>query len=316
MLIPGSGDPVISSEESKEETQKVDVGLVLKLQHKLSEVEREKDRLQKRLDDLDMSPRIEKAQEAARDAIKISELELANSSLRTQLFELRSAVEEGTAKSVLMEQLKALQDELDRRTEEIVQLKSVLANQTDNMKTIVNSKTRTGEYINEDGELALAYETQKTINKQLELELQDEKAKYKAYEKEYKWEIEKLREDNERQQRLLAANLTTTPQSQSEAFMQHEITRLTNENLELQDKNDTLDEQVRKLKKQVKWMAKKLKEAGMDIEESKSDAVCSVKHERAQPSIRKKDTEYMGMFSYPAGEEGDIMKELVVSKCL
>lgn len=172
-----------------------------------------------------------------------------------------------------------------------------------------------GEYINEDGELALAYETQKTINKQLELELQDEKAKYKAYEKEYKLEIEKLREDNERQQRLLAANLTTTPQSQTEAFMQHEITRLTNENLELQDKNDTLNEQVRKLKKQIKLMTKKLKEAGLDIEENKQDEKdVMIKHERALPSLRKKDRDYMGMFSYPAGVEGDIMKELVVSE--
>lgn len=91
-----------------------------------------------------------------------------------------------------------------------------------------------GEYINEDGELALAYETQKTINKQLELELQDEKSKFKAHEREYKLEIEKLREDNDRQQRLLAANLTSSPQSQTEAFMQHEITRLTAENLDLQ----------------------------------------------------------------------------------
>lgn len=143
----GSGDTTNDENKQAEIQNKVDVGLVLKLQHKLSEVEREKDRLQKRLDDLDMSPRIEKAQDAARDAIKISELELANSSLRTQLFELRSAIEEGTAKSLLMEQLKGLQDELDRRTEEIVQLKSVLANQTDNMKTIVNSKTRTGKHI-------------------------------------------------------------------------------------------------------------------------------------------------------------------------
>lgn len=146
----GSGDTTTtntSSDENKQEPSVVDLGLVLKLQHKLSEVEREKDRLQKRLDDLDMSPRVEKAQNAAYDAMRISELELANSSLRTQLFELRSAIEEGTAKSLLIEQLKGLQDELDRRTEEIVQLKSVLANQTDSMKTIVNSKSRTGRLI-------------------------------------------------------------------------------------------------------------------------------------------------------------------------
>lgn len=108
-----------------------------------------------------------------------------------------------------------------------------------------------GSYINEDGELALAYETQKTINKQLELELQDEKVKFKAHEREYKLEIEKLREDNERQQRILSANLNATPQSQNEAFMQTEIQRLTNDNLSLLDKNESLTETVRKLKRQV-----------------------------------------------------------------
>lgn len=173
-----------------------------------------------------------------------------------------------------------------------------------------------GEYINEDGELAQAYETQKTINKQLELELQDEKAKFKAYEKEYKLEIEKLREDNERQQRILSANLTDTPQSQGEAFMQHEITRLTKENLELLDKNDTLLETVRKLKREVKLLRKKLKEAGLDLDDtiindadSKAPALL-----RQGPSIKKKDREYMGMFTYRSGDENAIMKLLIVGK--
>lgn len=152
----------------------------------------------------------------------------------------------------------------------------------------------------------------------MELELQDEKSKYKAHEKEYKLEIEKLREDNERQQRLLAANLTTTPQSQTEAFMQHEITRLTTENLDLQDRNDTLNETVRKLKKQMKLMLKKLKEAGLDLDEPKNEVVkevnSNVKHGRAQPSLRKKERDYQGMFAFPEGEENNVMKELVIGK--
>lgn len=174
-----------------------------------------------------------------------------------------------------------------------------------------------GEYINEDGELAQAYETQKTINKQLELELQDEKARYKAHEKEYKIEIEKLREDNERQQRILSANLTSTPQSQSEAFMQHEITRLTTENLDLTDKNDILGESVRKLKKQVKVLLKKLKEAGLDIDEQVSNDIeikTPLPPSRQTPSIRKKEREYLGMFSYRSGHENTIMKQLVIGK--
>lgn len=174
-----------------------------------------------------------------------------------------------------------------------------------------------GEYINEDGELAQAYETQKTINKQLELELQDEKAKYKAYEREYKHEIEKLREDNERQQRILSANLTNTPQSQGEAFMQHEITRLTRENLDLLDKNDNHLDSVRKLKKEVKLLRKKLKEAGLDLDDTtaiETDPKVPALPSRQGPTIKKKDREYMGMFSFRSDDELNIMKRLVIGK--
>lgn len=53
-----------------------------------------------------------------------------------------------------------------------------------------------------------------------------------------------------------------TPQSQTEAYMQHEISRLTTENLDLQEKIDASQESNRKLKRQVKVLLKKLKEHG------------------------------------------------------
>lgn len=53
----------------------------------------------------------------------------------------------GTGLSKLHEQLVVMQQELERKSEEIIQLKSVLANQTNNMKSILNSKTRTGIFI-------------------------------------------------------------------------------------------------------------------------------------------------------------------------
>lgn len=142
-----SQTPSTSSSDTKHDSEnnKVDVGLVLKLQHKLAEVEREKLRMQKRLDELDMSPRTEKAENAARDSIKISELELVNSNLKAQLMELQNSIVEGTGSSKIHEQLQILQSELERKTEEIIQLKSVLANQTNNMKSIVNSNSRLGK---------------------------------------------------------------------------------------------------------------------------------------------------------------------------
>lgn len=46
----------------------------------------------------------------------------------------------------LQEQLATAQNELERRSEEIIQLKGVLANQTNDMKFMLNSKTRTGTF--------------------------------------------------------------------------------------------------------------------------------------------------------------------------
>lgn len=174
-----------------------------------------------------------------------------------------------------------------------------------------------GEYINEDGELALAYETQKTINKQLELELQDEMTKYKAHEKEYKLEIDKLREDNERQQRLLADNLHVTPESKTKAYMQHEITRLTKENLVLQDKTDVSEDTIRKHKKHIKILLRKLEDSGVDVETlndlNKQEEIVQ-KHGRALPNIRKKERDHLGMFSFKSGDESNIMRQLVIGK--
>lgn len=99
--------------------------------------------------------------------------------------------------------------------------------------------------------------------------------------------------------------------------MQLQITRLTSENLELHDKIDALNENIRKLKKQERFLAKKLRDFGgntmPDSEPYQNDLGLSVPI-RNVPSIRKKDREYLGMFSYKVGTENAIMKELVIGK--
>lgn len=44
-------------------------------------------------------------------------------------------------------------------------------------------------------------------------------------------ELERLRSETDNQQKLLSINFSKSPQTQTEAYMQHEITRLTSENL-------------------------------------------------------------------------------------
>lgn len=313
-----SNDSQVSSAQTAEVN--VDVGLVLKLQHKLAEVERERNRLRQRLDEIDTSPTNEQTENRAQDTYRISELEVENSSLKTQLKELRKSIGDGTEGKQLIEQFGVMQEELDRRREEIVQLRGVLATQTANLKTLATANYgRDVDMINEDGELVLAYETQKKINKQLELELQDEKNRYKTYEKEYKMEIEKLREDNERQQKLLSVNLTKSPASQTEAYMQHEITRLTSENLDLQEKIDTMAENCRKYKKHTKYLAKKLKDAGLldsnfETEAAKAEPQVNSEQQSFLPIVRKKDGGYLGMFEYQKGDENVIIRNLIAGK--
>ncbi|KAK4885795.1 hypothetical protein RN001_002066 [Aquatica leii] len=295
--------------------EKQEISLLLRLKQKLENSERVRDRLQKRLDDLELSPKSEKMFSAVEDANRITYLEVAYSKLKTQLFELSESVEDGKGQNYLSTLIKDLQSELERKGEEIIQLKNLLANQTDNIKAIVNCR----EYINEDGELALAYETQKRINKQLELELQDEKSRYKAYEKRYEMEIEKLQKDNERQQRILYENVSKTELSQTEELMQLQITKLMASNLDLIDRNEELTDTVRKQKKQLKMLSRKIKDSGIDFEEHRTENASKedkkdepfIPYDRV-PSVRKKEKDYLGMFTFKKGEETLIMKQLIL----
>ncbi|XP_063600103.1 uncharacterized protein LOC134776319 [Penaeus indicus] len=165
--------------------------------------------------------------------------------------------------TMLREQFEALQDELERRREECIQLRTVLANRAHDLRSLTQSSYgKDVDIVNEDGELAIAYQTQKQVNRQLEEELKSEKLRHREAETEYKSELDRLRRDNDRQQKLLAQNLTKGGGSQPETLLQSEIMRLTSENLNLQGQVDNLTEQLKKYKRSLKAYAKKIKESG------------------------------------------------------
>jgi len=307
------------SPEGQKPSEQIDVGLVLKLQQKLKDVEKERNRLQKRVEHLEKEDSPSDDAARAHDSFKLQELEMENAKLKTDLAALRRLSAEGeTGGQELLKQLEASQLELDRRREECIQLHSVLANQTQGLKSVANNNYSSNvDIINEDGELVLAFEAQKKINRQLEDELQAEKTQWQSERDELMQEIERLKEDNDRQQKLLSVNLTKSPQTQTEAFMQHEITRLTSENLDLQEKFDALSEQCRKYRKQIRLLAKKLKDAGVVESVTDGDAVPSPagilpQDQRSNlPVVRKKERDYMGMFEYRKEDEHIIVRHLI-----
>ncbi|XP_042909749.1 unconventional myosin-Va isoform X2 [Parasteatoda tepidariorum] len=312
------GSPGEEARGDSEDSTKdlVDVTLVLKLQQKLKTLESEKSRLTKKLEDIEAKEEDSlKEEKYIRDTIRLQDLEMENSKLKSDIVKLRESLakEDPTNKAQdLLEQFEVMQEELERRREECIQLRTILADR--NLPLPIGG----GEVINEDGELLMAFETQKIIIRQQEAEIQSVKSESQKVEKELRHELQKLQEDNERQQKLLSQNLKKTPQAQTEAILQHEINRLTGENVDLREKIDNLTEQTKKFKKQLKIYAKKAKDTGkpssasisphsgepMDIEGGKEKT-------NDMPLIKHKDVEYLGMFEYKTQDEPTIIKNLI-----
>uniref|UniRef100_A0A8C4WU36 Myosin VAa n=1 Tax=Eptatretus burgeri TaxID=7764 RepID=A0A8C4WU36_EPTBU len=111
-------------------------------------------------------------------------------------------------------------------------------------------------------------------------------------------ELQALREESGRQQQLLSQNLQLPPEARIEASLQHEITRLTNENLELMQQLEKQDKTIRKLKKQLKFFAKK-------VGDMEGNSI-------SQPAIQRKEKEFQGMLDYKKEDESKLMKNLIL----
>ncbi|XP_033725757.1 unconventional myosin-Va-like isoform X4 [Pecten maximus] len=214
------------------------------------------------------------------------------------------------------EQFEAMTDELERRREECLQLRAMMAERSITTHEIAKqSYGGIDTIVNEDNELSMAYRTQKELNRLLENQLQKTEKDGKKREKEFEKEIRQLKKDNEEQQKIITQrkkshNISLSPEARIEATMQHEITRLTSENLDLRETIEKSSDQMRKMRKMLKVYAKRLKDgeaaeiaAELEQDESKTsvDNVASIKH---------RERMYMGMLEYKKEDENVLIKNL------
>ncbi|KAJ8707039.1 hypothetical protein PYW08_011173 [Mythimna loreyi] len=298
-----------------------DAGLVLRMRNRISALQSELSRTQKRASDLEeriMNRHSSPPTNPNIDRYKLEELEIENKKLREHLERLRAAGDTMLVSKEVIEQMNVMQKELDRRRDECIQLKSVLTNQTVNLKSLATSNYGSDvDIINEDGELATAYEAQKGINRQLQEELIAEKKFYSEHISRSKSEIEKLREENEKYQKLLSADLSAEPKNKTQEFAQNEIIRLAAESLALQERVDKLSESCRRYKNQIRMLVNKLKEVGVDDVNDILDSNDTTAQPNASMTLemaavtRKKEREYLGMFEYKIQDEGLIIKRLI-----
>uniref|UniRef100_A0A9J7X7G8 Unconventional myosin-Va n=1 Tax=Cyprinus carpio carpio TaxID=630221 RepID=A0A9J7X7G8_CYPCA len=287
----------------------LDMSLFLKLQKRVSELEQEKQSLQNELD--------RREEQFQRARARRQELESENKKLKHDLNEmrqsLRGSAEAGSAApgspayTVLLDQLNASNEELEVRKEEVLILRSQLVSQREAMQHKVRNKTSHSyiKYIpdlNEDGELWLVYEGLKETNRLLESQLQAQRRSHENEVEVLRGELQSVKEENNRQQQLLAQNLQLPPEARIEASLQHEITRLTNENLDLMEQLEKQDKTVRKLKKQLKVFAKKIN----DLEGQTTD-------EPVHPvNIPRREKDFQGMLEYKKEDELKLVKNLIL----
>ncbi|XP_034243540.1 unconventional myosin-Va isoform X2 [Thrips palmi] len=319
-----------------------EVGLVLQMQAKLDRVTTERERLSRRLEALDKDlTNLGETTVRTQEAFRVQELEMENQKLKSNLAELRQASAKGNTG-----QFQALELELERRREECIQLHTVLSDKTSGMKNIAQSSYgKDVDIMNEDGELVLAFEAQKKINRQLEDELQAQKEHSRAEREEMISEMQRVLEDNEKLQSLFTETLAEGAQAaagSTQAYLQYEVEKLTANNLQLREKYDALAEQNQKLKAQIKALNAKIKSltgsdtlpmtggviSSRDINapavknrtnqppqpapRSTVDAQSKKTHEQATlPIVRKRDREYLGMFEYAKEDEHVIITRLI-----
>ncbi|XP_034479996.1 unconventional myosin-Vb isoform X1 [Drosophila innubila] len=100
------------------------------------------------------------------DSFRVSELEVENEKLRSDYDQLRTSIKHGVEINELNAQHAALQEEVRRRREECIQLKAVLLQQSQTLRSF--------DPANDSGnvnELMEAFQSQKLVNRQLESEL-------------------------------------------------------------------------------------------------------------------------------------------------
>uniref|UniRef100_A0A3Q3BCQ3 Myosin VAa n=1 Tax=Kryptolebias marmoratus TaxID=37003 RepID=A0A3Q3BCQ3_KRYMA len=319
-------------------TRGMDTSLTLKLQKRVTELEQEKQSLRDELENKedqfqrarardDAEFRKARGAELEYESLKRQELESENKKLRHDLAEMRRSLLGNTAAGagapgspaykVLLDQLNASCEELEVRKEEVLILRSQLVSQKEAMhhKETMTEPSVFAEDVNklkDADELKQAYVGLKDTNRLLEHQLQTQRRTYENETESLRGELQNVKEENNRQQQLLAQNLQLPPEARIEASLQHEITRLTNENLDLMEQLEKQDRTIRKLKKQLKVYSKRIGEMGAGQTEGQTSPGQMVEEPIHPVNIPRREKDFQGMLEYKREDEMKLVKNLIL----
>nr|XP_057944985.1 unconventional myosin-Va isoform X3 [Doryrhamphus excisus] len=329
------------SRAAEDLTRGMDTSLTLKLQKRLTELEQEKQSLRNELENKEEQFQRARARDETEfkkargaeleyESLKRQELESENKKLKHDLAEMRKSLLGDAAASagapgspaykVLLDQLNASCEELEVRKEEVLILRSQLVSQKEAMQHKDEKETMTEVAVHVEDvsklkdadELKQAYIGLKDTNRLLEHQLQTQRRSYDSEVESLRGELQNVKEENNRQQQLLAQNLQLPPEARIEASLQHEITRLTNENLDLMEQLEKQDRTIRKLKKQLKVYSKRIGEMGAGQAEGQTSPGQMVDEPIHPVNIPRREKDFQGMLEYKKEDELKLVKNLII----
>uniref|UniRef100_A0A674E0J1 Myosin VA n=1 Tax=Salmo trutta TaxID=8032 RepID=A0A674E0J1_SALTR len=321
-------------EVSGDVTRGMDTSLTLKLQKRVTELEQEKSSLRNELENKEEQFQRARVREHKKsrgaeleyESLKRQELDSENKKLKHDLTAMRQSLLGNAGAGagapgsppykVLMDQLNSSCEELEVRKEEVLILRSQLVSQKEAMqhKETMTEPVHYAEDVHkmkDSGAITQAYLGLKETNRLLEGQMQQQRRSYDNEVEVLRGELQSVKEENNRQQQLLAQNLQLPPEARIEASLQHEITRLTNENLDLMEQLEKQDKTIRKLKKQLKVFSKKIGEMGAGHVETISPG--QMVEETVRPvNIPRREKDFQGMLEYKKEDELKLVKNLIL----
>ncbi|CAL8243411.1 unnamed protein product [Lota lota] len=326
------------SRVSEDAGRGMDTSLTLKLQKRLTELEQDKQQLRDELENKeelfqrarardDEEHKKARGAELEYESLKRQELESENKKLKHNLAEMRQSLlgNQSTgagapgspAYKVLLDQLNSSSEELDVRKEEVLILRSQLVSQkeaTHHKETMTEPTHHVVDVskLKDTDEIKQAYVGLKDTNRLLESQLQAQRRSYDNEVEVLRSELQNVKEENNRQQQLLAQNLQLPPEARIEASLQHEITRLTNENLDLMEQLEKQDKTIRKLKKQLKVYSKRIGEMGAGQAEGQTSPGQMVDEPIRPVNIPRREKDFQGMLEYKREDELKLVKNLIL----
>lgn len=331
-------DAIQQMEDMGIEKAAMDISLFMKLQKRVRELEQERKRLQTNVDKMEelskrkstepRSPNTEMENaDLAYNNLKRQELESENKKLKNDLNELRKTIAERATQNnssnelqdsynVLLSQLKSANEELDARKEEVLILRTQIVSNAQQLEknghiecTEMPELNNSKEPIDKE-EAMKAYQGLCESKKLLEAQLQSQSRQHKDELEALHTQIELLKDDIEKKQEMLNYTMSLSPEAQVEYSVQQEITRLTNDNLDLKELVEKLEKNEKKLKKQLRIYMKKVQE--LEALQAAAAQVSKAKPELSrQVTVQRKEKDFEGMLEYSKEDEALLIKSLI-----